>query len=456
MQKSTTAQILSAFASDPAAKQKASQKEIEMVVGLANDKTNADEALIWTKGILYALTAFVIYLGFNYYLSTFVEMFPYPVAFTFAIALPALIEVGKIRLAARALRSWWFGWINNGLYATAYWGFISLLAIGCYVWSYTISTGGIKEVAKATATEKNKQSSLQDQIKAATVDIDARLANIDASDNDAKGMTTKRGKIAWSGQSIMMKNSDLKASLQKERQDIVTSVAIEHSKYGAETETKINRWSVFVERFGGWGEIGTAICIFICSFFDKRLVLANLDNLAQAKTNPSPTQTAHDPISEFRKNAPNVQNSTGARPIGFFVENPYRDTVPQTAPPVPHLETPVPHPSQHYEAAAEVFGSNQVLTVCSKRLMSDIPNLIQKNGNPETVSERINRALDETLELIYFESFKPNREVAIKFYQYLVEKAFPTLNAVGRPYPKDQEFVRRIYQVIQATEPVTA
>lgn len=454
MQKSTTAQIFSAFASDPEAKQKATQKEIEQVVGLSNDKTNADESLMWTKGILYLLTAFVIYLGFEYYLSTFVEMFPYPVAFLFALALPALIEVGKIRLGSRALRSWWFGWINNGIYATAYWGSMSALAIGCYVWSYNISTGGIKEVAKATAIEKNKQSSLQDQIKAATVDIDARLASIDASDNDAKGMTTKRGKIAWSGQSIMMKNSDLKASLQKEREGIVADVTTEYGKKGTETETKINRWAIFVERFGGWGEFGTAICIFICSFFDKRLVLANLAEANEG--NEASSTLKSDPLIDYRKGSAPVKDSTGARPIGFFVENPYRDNVPQTSPTVPHPETPVPHPSQHYEAAAEVFGSNQVLTVCSKRLMSDIPNLIQKNGNPETVSERINRALDETLELIYFESFKPNREVVIKFYQYLVEKAFPTLNAVGRPYPKDQEFVRRIYQVIQATEPVTA
>lgn len=457
MSKRTSEQILAAFAANPEAKQKASQKEIEMVAGLSNDKTNADEALNWTKGILYVLTAFVIYLGFNYYLNTFTEMFPYPVAVLFAIGLPLLIEVGKIRLAARALRSWWFGWINDGAYATAYWGFISLLAIGCYAWSYSISTGGIKEVAKATATEKNQQTGLIQQIKSATETVDARLANLDASDSDAKGMKTKKGKVAWSGQSIMMNNAELKKALQQERAEIIANVKAEYEQKEVQTEVKVNKWAIFVEKFGGWGEVGTAICIFICSFFDKRLVLANLKDGVSASPTPASKQDANleDALSAYRKGS-NIQNSSLTdRPIGFFVENPYRDPVPQNAEGVTQYNSAVSHPSQQ-PGELIILGSNQILEACSKRVKSDIPNLLQKNGDPVTVHGRISKALDETLLLIGNEGFCPSRDLAIQTYQYFADRAFPALNGVGRPYDKDHQFIERLMQVIKATEPANA
>ena len=89
------------------------QQEVEYLVNLRNDKTNADEAVILIKIVLYSLTAFVIYLGFEYYKKTFNEMFSPEIATAFAILLPAVVEIGKIKLVGKFFKAWSFGWMGT-------------------------------------------------------------------------------------------------------------------------------------------------------------------------------------------------------------------------------------------------------------------------------------------------------------------------------------------------------
>lgn len=432
--------------------QKATEAETELVLSLRNDKTNADEAVLWTRGILYVLTAFVVYLGFNYYESTFSEMFPYPVAVAFAIALPVVVEIGKIRLASKALRSFWFGWINDGWYATAYWLFVTILSVGAYVWSYSISTGGIKEVATQNATIKNKQDSLQTVIAMACSNVDARLSQINDSDLQAAKMTTKKGKVAWSGQSIMMNNAASKTALQNERNAIIEQVKADYLANGTETKLKVSKWSSFIEKFGGWGEYGTFLCLLIISFFEKRLYLANMGPVsAQSPTPPAQNQTAQ---TAQASNAP--QNGQSVHPFGIntapapsahtpigFRWPGYGQTTPPTT--VAQYTEPV---AQSPQQEKTVLGCDQILMQLRAKLQSDIPNLQNRNGSQQTISARINLAFDRCFEAIESQDFRPSRETGAKVYHYLVETAIPALNGVGWPYERDVFFLKRLLEVI--------
>lgn len=457
MQKGTIQQISEAVrARNGGAEQKASKAETEFLLNLRNDKTNADEAVIWTRVVLWVLTAFVVYLGYNYYLNTFSEMLPYPAALLFAIALPAAIEICKIKLATRTLRSWWFGWINEGLYASLFWGFVTIMAVGAFWWSYTISTGGIKEVAKEAAAQKHKQADLQTVIAAACSDVDARISAINEKDTEAAKMKTKKGNIAWSGQSIKMDNAKLLVSLQKEREMIVEQTTLSYTTTNTENTAKISKWASFIERFGGWGDIGTGICLIIISFFEKRLYDLNKAKLQKLTTDVKPGATIEhqDPLTEWKVNAPNVtqsaQNASASRPIGFRWEG-YG-----TQPAPPPVSQPTQSVSQPTQQNPVVLGSNQILLQFQRKLMADIPNLLKKNGVPGTVSARINRAFDECYEAICHPDFCPDRTVGAKVYGYAASEAIPTLNNAGWPYERDMFFMQKLLEVIPKESRVPA
>jgi hypothetical protein len=96
-------------------------------------------------------------------------------------------------------------------------------------------------------------------------------------------------------------------------------------------------------------------------------------------------------------------------------------------------------------------GADQVLKLLRQNLIREIPNLTDRNANPSTVSGRINRHLDEAGMLMSQAGFLPTHAVAIQVYQYLADKAFPTLNERGWPYDREQAFCRRLLAVIGST-----
>ena len=101
------------------------EQEDTFLATLASGKTYADEAIMIVRFILVILTAFVIYLGFNYYLDTFMEMFPEWAAYLFAIALPLVVELGKIKLSMLGLRSLLFGWWWSTWSSVAFWSVVT-------------------------------------------------------------------------------------------------------------------------------------------------------------------------------------------------------------------------------------------------------------------------------------------------------------------------------------------
>ena len=264
------------------AQAKNQEKEVAFLLSLRNDKTNADEAIIWIQGVMWVITGFVVYLGFNYYVKTFEGMFNPEIAFAFAVGLPSVVEVAKILLLKRGLRSIGFGWIAQTWSNFGYWTTILIVGIGAFYWSYTISTGGIREVALQEATQKAAPPPLSIVIAENTADIDTRIAALDKSDQQAAGMKTKKGRTNWYGQSIQQKNAEARASLSRERETIVQQATQQYNKTGAATETKISAWAAFIQRFGGWGEWAVAFCLIATLFFEMRLKEMNAEALQNA------------------------------------------------------------------------------------------------------------------------------------------------------------------------------
>lgn len=287
------------------------EKEVEFLLSLRNDKTNADEAIIWVQAAMWVITAFVVYLGFNYYLKTFEGMFGPEIAFVFALALPAVVEIAKILLLKRGLRSIGFGWIAQTWSNFGYWTTILVFGLGAFYWSYTISTGGIKKVAMQEATEKNAPPTLSFVIAENTADINAKIAALDDSDKQAAGMKTKKGRTNWYGQSIQQQNAAARAALSREREAIVQQATEQYTKTGIATETKISAWADFIQRFGGWGEWAVAVCLIATLFFEMRLKEMNAEAVQNKEAQETAKEKAISKIYSHAKTNPDFKLKDG-------------------------------------------------------------------------------------------------------------------------------------------------
>ncbi len=415
---------------------KTKHQEDVFLATLANGKTYADEAITIVRGVLIVLTGFVIYLGFNYYLDTFREMFPEWAAVLFAVAIPVVIEGMKIKLSMLGLRSLLFGWYAETWAAVAFWTVIIGLSIGAFVWSYNISTGGIKEVAREKSEVKNELPPIEQVLSTATADIDAQIAAINASNTEASGMKTKRGKTSWAGQLIQMNNSGTLPSLQAQRAEIAKEKMLWYKGQESKVAVKVNRWTGFIQRFGGWGEWGTLICVIAIGFFELRLREVNKKGL--------------DPQKQSFQVLTNAPASHPTNPvlekggIGFHWDG-YGVLDKKPLPTVPQPSQSVPQSTQHNPT---VLGSNQILLQLRTKLQSDIPNLLNKNGVRSTVSNRITKAFEDCLNAMDHPEFKPTRQVGAMVYGYLAETVIPSLNGVGYPYENDSRFMQKLLSVL--------
>lgn len=430
-----------------AGKQKSQESEVNFLLSLRNDKTNADEAIIWITSIMWVVTAFVIYLGFNYYYQTFQEMFPPAIAFAFAVALPAVVEIAKIKLASRGLRSLGFGWFAATWANFGYWSIVLALAGGSYYWSYTISTGGIQEVARQSAEIKNEQAPLSEVIAVNTADIDARINDLNQSDAKAAEMKTKRGRVNWYGQSIQQQNATSRAALAAERATIVQQTTEKYYKTGATNETRISAWADFVRRFGGWGEVAVLICLVATLFFEMRL--AELNKTAIEEAERKQQKTPNTPLFWNKGNpAPGPQTDTFFnRQTDGQVRNALTDRHPLFDP-HPPTEKTVSQPrftvsQQNGETVGSGNGSDALLKLAMKRLKGFAANFDQRHRNNETVSRNINGILDETNTAIREPGFAPSRAQMLSFYSYLMD-LLPYLDTKGWPYERGKEMARYI------------
>jgi len=454
MSKDTLSQVAGFFKNKKEASAATNKQQYdEYLLTLRNDNTNADEAAIWIKGILYVLTAFVSFLGYNYYLATFSEMFDPLMATAFAIALPVVVEIGKIQLVKKGFRSISLGWINDGIPKTLYWSCVLIIGGGCFWWSYTISTGGIKEVAKQNAEIKNRQDTLSNTISAATLDIDVQIAALQQSNTDAGSLKTKRGKTNWGAQPILEANAKSLASLQEQRKATVDQVTAEYNARAGETKTKVSGWASFIERFGGWGEVGCLFCLIALAVFERVLRDQNLADHQKSQAATSPPHQNGQPQSNGQRSF--VQNE-GNR-IGFYWQG-YGNAPTDVLTPQ-HLfqsdQKTVAQSPQTVPQSEQGKYADSVLEMCRQAIQKDIANFDNMQARNATVARRIHAALDTCYITIMNGDFAPSYLVGCRLYNYLQETVWPRLNGVGHPYTNQTFFTERLYHAFKPQEQPT-
>ena len=427
------------------------QQEVEMLLSLRNDKTNADEAVIFVKIIMWGLTTFMVYLGFEYYSKTFAEMFSPEAALVFAISLPAVIEIAKIKLIGKFFRAWFFGWIGTKQHwsAVLYWLIIGTIGISAFWWSYTISTGGIREVAKQNAETKNRQCELHLQISTATAGVDAQIYALQKSNEDAGSLKNKRGRTNWASQPILSSNAQSLSYLFAQKEQIAKQVTENYQKTEGDVKIKVSAWAQFIERFGGWGELGVFICLCAVAFFERRLYEANKDAVKEAENELSKMSVAASPPSSppppHQHNGNSHQHQAYQNKGRFTYFNRQQDGAVRSALekedaqpdkiPVSQFQEPV---TQSDDPVAGNY-ADDVLKLAEKKLRGFSANFGRKWGYDDTVARNIHDILDQTLYKMKG-TFRPSAEVHAKFSAYVLDTLFPLLLQKGFVYPKQTRF----------------
>lgn len=400
--------------------QKQQERRDEILAKASNPDSNADElgnAIRWV--FLPLASLWVGYIGYIFTSNALAGVVEPWQASLLAIALPCFVQVLKVYGAVKVLRSFHFKWYDRSAQDFWFWVVCGGIVLIMFVWSLKISVFDIKDTSKDVYIAQNADT-LTALITAATAPIDQQIAELNHSNQQAGGMKTKRGKVAWSGQSIMMANAATLSSLNEQRAGIVAQVTADYQSGKARLEKGAGQRANFFQRFGGFGEALEILFLILLGLLEAANRNSNLERL-EAKQ-------AADPLAQFR------QNGSHHRPVQFRWDGygqPRGETVPQSPQTVAQ------------ENDGGVMGCDAVLRNMREKVQRDIPNFHRRDANKATVSGRINRALDEALRIMSQEGFKPSRRVGIETYDYVVG-ALKTLDEIGWPYERKNEIIRQL------------
>lgn len=421
-----------------------SKRRDEELATMSNPDSNVDELAKAIRYFFLPLASF--WVGYIGYLFTIQELngLVSPITATLlAIALPLFVQILKVYGATKALRAFHFKWYDRSGHDLWFWVVTGLIVVLMFFWSLKISIFDINDSSKESFIAQNSDS-LSVLLAANTAAIDAQIKSIQESSNEASGMRTKRGKIAYTGQSIKMENASTLSDLNAQR-TVIANQTIEDYK---ENKTRLQKGAEhrgnFFQRFGGLGEGIEILMLLLLGLVEAINRRQNAERLENTESEGEKVMDVkNDPLNEFKRHSPTYNNSTSAKPIGFFSVNPHRQTVPQSPPPVPQ--------SPQVISSTMVLGCNQVLLQLKGRLQSDLPNLRAGNGSKQTIHNRIVKAFDQAFEIIRHNDFQPDRIVGIQVYNYLID-AIAALNSMGWPYERDVFFLKRLSDILEATE----
>lgn len=404
-----------------------------------NDPTIvADDVQRWSTRFLYLLLIFTTLLsGFSYY-KFFEKSFGVFAVFM-AISLAATIEFGKNWGFLKVLRMPFFlGWkhIQSEVQETFMWVGLLLLSITTFAASVYNSTHGAHQLSLLLGNERNLS-----EFKPNTADIDNQIAATQGSMSQNRGIKWK-GTVTYQAQKAIQKESVALEKLQNQRATTIDRQRADWEAQQAIKEGQNNFSANSLLAVGGFIELLQFLLMFMRVSAER-----SLDKTATSR-NFEELSTATKGFTDFSthgngQNAPVNYGATNTTPMQFRWDG-YGQT--QNAPTaVTQHQPPVSQAAQH---SPTVLGSNQILLQLRTKLMADIPNFRKRNGQPGTVSSRINKAFDECFYSINHAEFRPTREIGAKVYDYLVSDAIPALNSVGRPYERDRMFLKRLLAVI--------
>jgi hypothetical protein len=407
-------------------------REVQKITSLRNDKTHADEALFVMKILLFVVTIFTAYCGFLFYQNTFEKIFsPRATLFT-AVALGIATELAKSFLTHRALRSVFFGWMFKDTWSLGGWLFVFAIGAGAYYWSVSVSTDGMDMLTRELTEKSTPKSDLTAAIGAATADIDRQIS---AAENAQKqGLNTKwKNTTTRGGQKIAATAALSIQTLQEQRRTLVDQVAADHREENATRAQNISNWAYWIERYGGYMELVAGLCLISIVFFERRLVAANLKQIPPSPTPPQrngipvpqhtpaqdPTTPAHNGSALFSNATPNPDRErfslTGTNPAG-----------------------PVPTTTD-----------NDFIELRLKKLKGWGANFGATGNKPDTVALNLCKLYNEIGMKLQEPNFQPSPEKMTELQDYAQNTGFPILNNNGYQYQYENEFLTHCAQYQQ-------
>lgn len=421
------------------------QARINKINKLNDPTTNADEILRWGKVFLFALLGYSALLGFFCYYKNFSKSFPQEVAIVLSIILPCAIEFGKNYCSTWAIRQPFF----NGfapIFASKAKTFIfaglTLIGIATFVMSIRNSTVGSQQLSLMFSHERNASVFTPD-----TRVIDEQIAATQSSINDNRNIKWK-GTVTYQAQKSIQSQTKALTTLQSQRQEAIQQQRADWEKDQSYKTEQAGGVAALVLASGGWVELLQFLFLFLRVACEKLL-----DNRISANQQYHVVGSNSANGHTMQHRYPTVENATR---LVFF--NRAQDTGQvQQAPDdaentVSHRDTPVSHTSDHSTPNTV----DHVLKLAEKELRGHHANFGIRGRKNSTVSENINRILDETrahLEQFRKNEHQPTRDQAIKFYTYITGDLFPSLNDRGWPYDHDVLFAKLMFGMIPEKAP---
>lgn len=424
-------------------------ERIRRVQKINDPTTSTDEVMRGARALVVILLIFTGALGGLSYFKFFSQSFPFELSVLMALLLTVVIEWGKNKAMKWTIRIPLFqGWryISRTPENTIFWAGSLLIALATFCMSIYNSTLGGRQLSLMLSQEKN-HSIFQPN----TADIDAQIAATQGTIDNAP-MAKWKGRMYYQEPRAVRAAQKTLESLQRQRE---TTIAQQRSDWEATRDEKKGNASFAagaVLAAGGWVEGLQLLLILLVVACEKKLDGRSAPTPAQPRPQVNGFQNGGQPRPQTAN-----RHGNSPRPIGFNVDDTgnVRPTITEDVLMQTNADYAIDTNTYGIETTtAQTTGADQVLKLLRQNLVKEIPNLIDRNANPSTVSGRITRHFDEAGMLIAQPGFRPSRLVAIQVYQYLVETAFPTLNQRGWPYDRQEIFLSRLLKSMPEGEAV--
>lgn len=404
--------------------------QVKKIANTRNPDTNMDEVVFWVKVVMWFATAFCAYCGFLFYRESFGTSFSPKIAVLFSIGLALLVEVCKVFLSGRVIRSIFLGWFFSTWTKFGLWFFVAALAIGSFFWSYSISTDGLQIFSKMQQKRNAAPTlSLIEYQAAATSEIDKQIGALQEAQN--KSLQSKwKGTIVHEAQKTATKNSTAIGKLQDQRAAVIASATDDYNVRANNAQEEIDTWAKWVAEYGGYMEIVCFLALITIGFAERELVDMTLKG---DQTTPTPPNNGTKPQPR-----PEYLNLGERKPL--FGNN---QTVSQNN----TVLQPAQAVTQH-NSGTVMEGIDDTLNLARKALNSEIWNLQNGNGLPGTISKRVYSVFNRVGAALTGKA-RPDKNTFLAYYS-AVEKVVDEMEAKGQRY----EYTNEMYQQLQKFLPL--
>lgn len=419
---------------------------VKAVQNVSDPTIMSDDVQRWSKIALYALLAFTTLLSGASYFKFFEKSFGFETALIMAFLLACVIEFGKNWGFLKVLRIPFFlGWryVSAEVHNTIMWVFLLFLSAVTFAASIYNSTQGAHQLSLLLSHERTYQAFTPN-----TAAIDAQISALQNQDGELK-LKLKNGRTNWAAQPIKAENAKTLASLQQQREATIAQQRADWEKQSSIQEQQNNFSANSLLAVGGWVELLQLILSFVRVSAERSLDKTAAQRRQQAPY-PTGTGNSHHPhhngkpnhvINEaqpqryyFNRTSPsgNVQAALDQQPL--FQTDDEKG--------VSHLSQTVTHQNDANAGNA----ADDALKLAEKEIRGWAANFNSQKHKDSTVSENINRRLDELLTRIKLPGFVPTYPAWLKFYTYINGTLFPMLDVKGWPYEWKNSFLRNLYE----------